>query len=166
MKKNNAGFTFVEIIIALGLSAILIPALGRALSFSIRVASQGEKFSQAYALAQENMEAIYYIKSQGIGWDWINTPTDSLYQPNNSGGNWVLGGTVTVPVVGPVPYTRTVQISHIKRSTIPPFDICDEPCTDPFATPNDYTRKITVLVSWPEAGGTQQVTLNSYVTNH
>ncbi len=73
MKKFDGGFTFIEIIISIGLAAILLPALGGALSFSLRVASQGEKFSQAYNLAQQGMEQMYAAKSQ----DW-STFTNSI----------------------------------------------------------------------------------------
>ena len=149
MKRNNFGFTFVEIIIALGLAAILLPALGRALSFSIRVASQGEKFSQAYALAQEDMEAIYYIKSNDTtNWAWTaSSPVSGTYQPSKSGNVWALGPLVTTPVVAPIPFTRSVQISAGE-------------------TGDSNSRLVHVVVSWPETDGSQKVTLDSYVTNH
>lgn len=133
MKRCQHGFTFVEIIIALGLAAILLPALGRALSFSIRVASQGEKFSQAYALAQQGMENIYAQKSQ----DWAS----------------LANSTIVV-----LPFTRTIQISPITR------DISGNISGTGTSDPN--TKFVHVIVSWPESVGTQQITLDSYVTNH
>jgi type II secretory pathway pseudopilin PulG len=139
MRRNNFGFTFVEIIIALGLSAILLPALGRALSFSIRVASQGEKFSQAYALAQQGMENMYAQKSQ----NW-STFTNST----------------TTTVIAP--FTRVITIVNGLRCGFKPtWEICT---TGSQSDPD--TKKVTVVVSWPEAGGPQNVTLDSYVTNH
>jgi len=135
MKKDSAGFTFIEIIIALGLAALLLPALGRALSFSIRVASQGEKFTQATALAQQGMENVYAQKSQ----------------------NWSLlsDGPTTTPFP---PFTRTVTVSGVKRNLSGNIDSGGS--TDP------NTKFIQIVVFWPEVGGDQNVTLNSYVTNH
>lgn len=133
MKHNNLGFTFVEIIIALGLSAILLPALGRALSFSLRIASQGEKFSQAYALAQQSMETLYAQKSQ----DWAS----------------LADSTISIP-----PFTRSLTIDPVKRNLSGNID------ANGLVDAN--TKYITVIVSWPEAGGPQNVTLHSYVTNH
>lgn len=160
MKRNNVGFTFVEIIVALGLSAIILPALGQALSFSIRVASQGEKFTQAYALAQEYMEAIYYIKSNDpTNWAWsASSPAAGTYQPSKSGTVWILGSPVTTPAVSPAPFTRTVQISNVNR------DISGNISASGTQDPN--TRLAHVVVSWPDTSGTQQVSLQSYVTNH
>ena len=134
---KNKGFTFVEIIVALGLAAIMLPALGRALSFSIRVASQGEKFSQAYNLAQQDMESMYAQKSQ----------------------NWsgFTGSTIVTS-----PYTRVITVSSVQRCGVKPtWTICTSGgVSDP------DTKKITVVVSWAEVGGPQQITLTSYVTNH
>lgn len=160
MKGNNLGFTFVEIIVALGLAAILLPALGNAIAFSIRAASQGEKFTQAYALAQEGMEAIYYIKSNNdTNWAWsASSPADGIYQPSKSGSIWVFGSPVTTPVISPLPFTRTVQVSSVNRDAS--GNIISSGAQDP------NTRFVRVVVSWPEPGGPQNVTLNSYVTNH
>ncbi len=158
--SRQAGFTFVEIIIALGLAAILIPALGRALSFSLRVAAQGEMFSQATALAAEEMEAIYYIKgNDSTNWTWTAaSPTSGVYQPSTSGAAWVLGVPVVTLVVSPAPFTRAVTIFSVNR------DVNGN--INPGGTLDVNTRLVHVVVSWPEATGTQQVTLDSYVTNH
>lgn len=157
---RQAGFTFVEIIIALGLAAILLPALSRALSFSLRVAAQGETFSQAYALAQEDMEAVYYIKSNDpTNWAWdSSSPADGTYQPTKSGSAWALGSLVTTPVVSPAPFTRTVQVTSVNR------DISGN--ISATGTQDPKTKLVHVVVSWPEATEMQQVTLDSYVTNH
>jgi len=165
---SKYGFTFIELIIAIGLTAIFLLPLSRVLSFSVRSAAQGEKISQANALAQEGMEAIFYIKSTDpTNWAWeLSSPADGTYQPDNTSGTWTLGGIVPTPTVKPVPYTRTVQISHIKRSMVYPFGICDEPCNNPLAPVDELTRKIITTVTWPEANGTQQVFLESYVTEY
>ena len=157
---KNHGFTFVEIIIAIGLAAIMLPALARALSFSIRVASQGEKFSQANALGREYMEAVYYIKSNDpANWAWSTTsPASGMYQPTKSGSAWSLGSVITSPIVNATPFTRTVQVSSVNRDVN--GNIAGSGTNDP------STRFIHVVVSWPEANGPQQIILDSYVTNH
>lgn len=128
---NERGFTFVELLISLGLVAIFIPAIYRALSFSLLESRQGEQFSVAWSMAREGMESIF---AQKDSWAWTST------DPIN-------GSTETYPQV---PYTRTVTISEVVRGGIPDLT----------------TRKIFVTVSWPDPGGTQTVSLTSYVTKH
>ena len=105
------------------------------------------------------MEAIYYIKSNDpTNWGWsASNPASGTYQPSKSGSVWVLGPIVT-PTISPVPFTRSVQISAVNRDLS--GNINSTGILDP------KTRFIHVVVSWPEGNSTQQVTLDSYVTNH
>lgn len=161
---KNLGFSLIEIIIAVGLVAIFLPAVGVALSFSLRSSAQGENFSKAYRLAQEGMEATLHLKSQNdSAWDWINTPANTTpsdyYQPVQAGGVWQLGGKTTTPTVAPAPFTRKVTIIEVRRCGL---IICD----NPWAPVDQYSRKITIYVSWPEEDQTQEVKIDAYVTAH
>lgn len=164
MRTRNEGFSLIEIIVAVGLAAIFLPAVGMIFAFAIGSASQGEKFSQAYRLAQEGMEAIFYLKSQNDPlWDWDNTPVNTdpgeYYQPAQTGGVWQLGGKTTTPDETQPPFTRKVEITPVRRCGL-------VICSDPWATVDPYSRKITVYVSWPEKGQTEEVKLEAYVTAH
>lgn len=161
---KNAGFSLVEIIIAVGLAAIFLPAIGVVLSFALGSSSQGEQFSQAYSLAQEGMEAIIYLKSQNdASWDWLTTPENTLageyYQPSQVGGTWQLNGKTTTPVITQEPFTSKTEITEVRRCGLV---ICNEP----WAPVDPYSRKITVYVSWLEKGQVQEVRLDGYVTMH
>lgn len=165
---NNRGFTLIELLISVGLIAIFIPAIMKSLSFSLFASHQGEQYSQAYALAQEGMEAIYTIKSTGgTDWDWTstpaNTPSGYFYQPTISSGKWQLNSQTNTPAVTKAPFTRTVSIEPVERCvTAEPLikEICIGGLVD------QYTRKITISVSWPERGDDQEVHLEAYVTAH
>lgn len=168
MKSAKSGFSFVEIIIAIGLAAIFLPALSQVLSLSIRSASQGEKYSQAQALAQEGMEAIFYLKSlNDAKWNWTttpsNTPTGYFYQPTKSGSTWTLGSMTNTPTVTVEPFIRKIEISEVKRCGTLPNPVI---CSDPLAAVDPYTRLVSVVVSWPEDGSPQKITMNAYVTAH
>lgn len=162
---KQSGFTFVEIILAIGLAALLLPALSRALSFSLKISSQGEKITQANALASEGMEAVYYIKTHDTAnWAWTAaSPATGQYQPAKTAGIWSLGTVVGSPVAAPGTFTRVVYVSPVMRSGT---DICTDPCSDAFAVSDPTTRKVTVVVSFPESVGSQSVNLESYVTQH
>ncbi len=160
MKIN--GFTLVELIIAIGLAAVFIPAIVFVYSFSLGSASGGESYTRAYALAQEQMEAVYYLKSGVIGWNWlddsINTNPGEYYQPNNLSGNWVLGAKTSAPasIDG---YISTVEIYEVLRDG-------GGSIVDGAGVKDEYTRKIKVRVSWKENGIPTGIDLISYVTNH
>lgn len=165
MKKN--GFSLLEIIITIGLVAIFIPAIGVIFSLSVFSASQGEKFSQAYALAQEQMEAIYFLKScDDSAWDWETTPVNTsigeYYQLSNSGGTWQLGAKTTTSV-SDGEFTKKVAILPVFR--IPPLP-GGEISQESWAVEDLTTRKIEILVSWNERGEKQEIRLSSYVTKH
>lgn len=158
---REKGFSLVEIIIAVGLVAIFVPAIGIIFSLSIFSASQGEKYSQAYSLAQEQMEALYSLKSEGgIRWDWISTPVNTAageyYQPYQFGGVWQLGAKTTAPteIEG---FTKKVEISPVMRCGLA---ICEIGGLD------DASRKAIVYVLWNERGEEKEVTLETYVTRH
>ena len=161
MKKN--GFTLIELLIAIGLMALFLPALVFVFSFSLKSAVQGESYTKAYTIAQQQMEAVYYLKSNEIGWDWedstINNTKDGndYYQPQPQvDGTWVLGPKISSPqeING---YTSTVKILPVYRDNLEIIDDSSYP-EDP------YTRKIIVNVSWKESGQTTKVDLVSYVS--
>lgn len=162
--KKKTGFALVEIVVAMGLVATFLPAIGVILSFNINSSSQGKNFSKAYQLAQEGMEAIIYLKAKNDpAWDWQNTPanttTGEYYQPQQTGGSWQLGSTTTSPSITEDPFTRTIEISEVRR--------CSHiVCEDPLALVDQNSRKIIVYVSWPEKNQIQEVKLESYVTAH
>jgi type II secretory pathway pseudopilin PulG len=154
---NNKGFSLIEIILAIGLSVIFLPAIMIVFSVGLHTSKQGEEYTKAYALASEHMEAIYALKMAGdSAWDWTTTPMAGIYQPYKSAGKWLLGSTVSTPIKTDTIYTSTVTIANTQR--------CGTTPCDSGGVVDTKTRKITVLVTWPDniAG----VRLISYVTQH
>jgi len=91
--KKYKGFTLVEIIIALAVAALMFPALVKLFSFAINASSQGDKYSQAYAIAQEGMEEIYSIK---------NSDFSALAESTSTIGE----------------FTRKVSVDDVVRNTV------------------------------------------------
>lgn len=165
MKK--AGFSLIEVMVAVGLAALFLPAIGITLSSALSSSVQGDNFSKAYRLAQEGMEAVFYLKSQNdLSWDWTNTPDNTIpgqyYQPAQTGGVWQLGSTTTTPVITPSPFTRKIEITQVCRDA---SSVLSD-CSNPGASVDQYSRKIVTYVSWSEKGQTQEVKLDAYVTFH
>src|SRR4030042_2338141 len=163
MKTN--GFTLIELLIAIGLTALFLPALVFVFSFSLGSASQGENYTQAYALAQGNNETIYYLKENSSDWNWtllspLNTSSTEYYQPSKPTGSWILGSKTPIPheVDG---YTTTVQIFQVERN-ISTGNITEGQGDDI----DPKTRKIVVNVAWKEKGEDTSIDLVSYVSRH
>lgn len=159
MKK---GFTLVEILLAVALLAVFLPALLSLFSFSTFSTSQGENFTQAYALAQQQMEVIYALKNNGgTQWDWNTTPAPGLYQLPLS-PPWQLAS-APAPTPGQK-YTASVRIGSVYRNSnaqpLPPGDTT--------GTPDVNSRYITVRIEWIErtdqAADPQAVEVHSLVT--
>ena len=163
LAPGQGGFTLIELIIAVGLTALFIPALVFVFSFSLGSASQGESYTQAYALAQENMEAIYYLKENDLNWDWDSEPSNTMegefYQPEKTGSDWILGSKTSSPIPTDGGYTITVKILPVNRLGM---NISD----DPWSALDPYTRKVVVNVSWNEKGIPTDIDLVSYVSRH
>lgn len=160
----QAGFTLIELLFAIALSALFLPAMVFVFSFSLGAASQGESYTQAYAIAQENMEAIYYIKENDSNWDWnntsINTSSSTYYQPEINGSVWELGIQTSSPteVNG---YKATVEVLPVERDTATGNIVeAGSGSNDP------STREIIVTVTWNEKGEDTSIDLVSYVTKH
>jgi prepilin-type N-terminal cleavage/methylation domain-containing protein len=157
MKK---GFSLVEVVLSVALLAVFLPAFIHLFSFSTFATSQGEKFTKAHAIAQEQMEAVIFLKNEGgSDWDWTSKPVDTAsgqnYQPQFSAGTWDLGpiqSSEPLPVDG---YTKKVGIRRILRCGV---TICE------FGAPDNFSREVTVIVGWTENGKDQEVELKTLVT--
>jgi len=165
--KIEKGFTLIELIIAIGLMAIFIPSLVFVFSFSLGTSVQGESYTQAYTLAQEQMEAIYYLKENDISWNWTSFPENNgefdYYQPTQEDGVWSLGAKKDGPPKITDGYAVTVKILPVVRNAT--GNISEDP-EDPLNTLDPTSRKILVDVAWNEKGEPTNIDLVSYATKH
>jgi prepilin-type N-terminal cleavage/methylation domain-containing protein len=132
----GSGFTLIEIVITLSLAALLLPAIGRLYTFALNSSSQGDKYSKAYAYAQEGMETIYNIKK--TNWDTLTESTSTTGE-----------------------FTRSVLIYPVRRYA--DGELVDN-LTD--GSPDPFTKKVIVEVSWQGNSGVENVSITSYVTKH
>ena len=131
------GFSLIEILIAIAVAAVVLPAVIILISFGSFTSGQGETYTKAYAIAQKEMEYIY---GQKAGWVW-----DASSPVNNT-------SVATEDI-----FTKTVKIEGVLRCSLDGNKICSTGSND------DTTRKVTVEVSWNERGKNQDVTIESYV---
>lgn len=130
---REAGQLLVEVLVALAISAILIPAIVAGFIATRQGKAQERQRLEATALAREADEAVRVVRDAG----WSNVATDGTYHPVITGTTWTLAsGSATLNG-----YTESVVIADVSR------DITGKIVTTG-GTVDPSTKKITVTVSW------------------
>lgn len=148
---KSKGQTLIELLITIGLSAILIPALFVGFSATRDGRAQQEQRLQATNYLKEAQEAIRIIDAN----NWDNL-VNGTYHPEVLGTTWVLAaGSEAISGFG---FTRQIVISDVFRDTSGNI-VVTEGTFDP------STKLVTISVSWtnpiPSA-----VTASTYLTRH
>ncbi len=129
---KKSGQSLIELLIAIGLTAILLPALLTAIVASSEGKAQSQQRTEATNLQKEAEEALRTIRE--ANWQQINT--NGTYHPVVSEPIWTLAP-------GPEDingYTRKIEIQDAQRDTN--GNIASSGTVDP------STKKITTTVSW------------------
>ena len=158
--KINRGFGLLEIVIVGAIISIGFMAIISFLTFSRGVTFEMGRRTEATSLAEEAMEVVRQLRDDG----WLaNIASEAvgtnyyLYPVVPVGGDsWTLG--IINPGVINNLYTRTVQFATVYRNATTD-DI------EPTGVEDPDTRKVTVRVSWQEAGRNKEVVLTTYITN-
>lgn len=148
-RESPKGQSLVELLVAIGIFAILLPALYFGFISTTQGKAQQEQRAQAVALLKEAQEAVRSVRDGG----WTTFAVDGTFHPVASGSAWTLvSGPETINA-----FTRQVVISDVQRDVngnIVPSGVVDS-----------STKLVTTTVSWtlPIAGSTQSV---MYLTRH
>ena len=132
--RSQDGQSLVEILIAIGLVGILLPALLTGLVSSREGKAQEGQRLQATALVRESEEAVRSIREKG----WANISTNGTYDVAISGSEWTLTPCPCPQVNG---FSRQVVISDAKRDA-------NGNLVESGGTVDPSTKKVTVSVSW------------------
>ncbi|MBP9819293.1 hypothetical protein KBC79_00995 [Candidatus Woesebacteria bacterium] len=101
------GQLLIELLVAIGVGALIIPALLSGFIISRQGKAQQEQRLEAALLAREAVEAVRAVRSQG--WQYI--ATNGEYHPVVQGSTWVfVSGPETIGTL-----TRTITISDVYR---------------------------------------------------
>ncbi|MGE5041956.1 MAG: type IV pilus modification PilV family protein [Candidatus Levyibacteriota bacterium] len=101
------GSLLIEALIAMGLSAILLPALLTGLFTSVQGKAQQEQRAAAIALMKEGEEVVRSVREKG----WSSIPDAGVYHPVISGSGWALAAG-NEQING---FTRTITVSDVYR---------------------------------------------------
>lgn len=145
LKKNNLGFTLVEVIIGCAIMVTMIFALIAAAQKGISLSHNALKQTQANLLLEEGAEAIKSLRDA----NWTNISnitlgTNYYFSYNNSTNLWSVS-TTPVALVDSI-FTRTISLSQVFR------DATDDIASS--GTVDTHIKKVVVNVSWPSSDGT------------
>lgn len=152
--KKNTGFAMVEILVA---SSIIASAFLFAMATaqkSIQLSRQSLHQVQAAMLLEEGAEAVRVVRDNA----WTNISSLSSgtnYYPTFSAGTWTLSTTANTVDV----FTRKVTFSAVNRN-LSTGDIATSG-----GTTDNYTKEVTVTVSWSEGTRTVSRAMSFYILN-
>ncbi len=145
--KNKKGQSLVEILLAMGLMAVFLPALLTGFVASREAKPQKQKRFAATVLLREAEEAVRSARES----DWKNIATAGTYYPVVSANEWALTSGSETTTEG---FTREIIITDVERDIN--GDIIE---TGGIVDPS--TKQIDITVSWqtPIPGAVDTTTL-------
>lgn len=133
MQRKMKGQSLIELMIAFGLTAILLPVLLTAMVASRQGKPQQTQRMQAAGFLKEAAEALRSVREA----DWSNVAQNGEYHPQVSGSSWALAaGPETVSG-----FTRKITIGSVFRDATGNI-------VDSGGTLDASTKKVTMSVSW------------------
>ncbi len=152
MKKINAGFSVIEILVAIGIFAVLATAVVPSIIQTFTIARLGDNETDATFYTQEGIEAARSIKNQA----WANL-TDGSYGLATGSGVWAFLGTNNTKGI----YTRTETVSDIYRDISGNMQLSG--CTNML---DKNAKRVVATNNWNSSPTrTNNVTLETYFTN-
>jgi type II secretory pathway pseudopilin PulG len=128
------GQTIVELLLVIGLSAIILPALLTGLVASRSGKAQQSQRLEAVALLKETEEAVRNVREK----DWNTFAVNGTYYPTILGSSWVLTPCPCPAING---FTRSVVISDVERNASGVI-VASGGTVDP------SSKKLVITVSW------------------
>ena len=131
--KHTGGQSLIELLIVIGLLAILLPAITTGLITSREGKPQQERRIQAAQLIKETQEALRSIREAG----WSNMEINGTYHPVHNGSTWSLAaGPVTINGI-----TGQIIIDDVQRDE-------DNKIVASGGAIDPSTKKIAITTSW------------------
>lgn len=148
--KLQTGQSLVEILLVIGLSAIILPALLTGLVSSRQGKVQQAQRTQALYLLNETVDALRNVREKG----WTTFAVNGTYHPAISGSSWALAtGSAVVNS-----FTQKIDIGDVNRDSngvIVTFG----------GTLDPSSKKVDIAISW-EQPYASAVSANLFITRY
>ncbi len=166
IKHNQKGFGLLEIILVVAIGMLVFLSIEEYMDYSLRAVNGEANKTEALYYAKSSLEEARAVRDEkngsdyGYGWNQISPPGTILGNQYNfqSDGNtpakWLIkSGTKTIGK-----YTIWIVIAPVARDA-------NDNIVAVGGTVDGNTLKITSSVTWPESGGTKQISLSEYLTD-
>ena len=152
--QNQNGQSLIELLIAIGIGAIIIIAGVTATVVYLRVSSQDITYQGATFLAQELVDNVT-VAAEG-DWYKIANASNSVYYLATSTTGFVVNNGSEARKIDELTYFRSFFATSTCRSAADAIGACgaDDPST----------KKIKITVDWQYRGATSTVEIEQYVT--
>ena len=154
-KKNNSGFSIVEVVIAIAIALMLFSSIYSIIFFSNQTMHRALRKTEAVQFAQEGIEIVRTIKNVSWTDDIATLTSGTVYYPVLVGDLWTLS-TISQPLINGT-FTRTISIYAVNRDANDDIAVV--------GTDDPKTKRVVVTVSWVEKSVTNSVVLETYLTN-
>ncbi|MEK9174420.1 MAG: prepilin-type N-terminal cleavage/methylation domain-containing protein [Patescibacteria group bacterium] len=155
---NNKGVSLIEVVVVLGLLAVLVSALVELnLAFSRYVSAEGLSV-RATAIAVETLEAVRALRDKN--WNNVNnlTPGVRYYLSfSEASKDWTIETSELAKIDGA--FTRSFSVYTVSR------DISTGKIVTSGGVADNDTLKIEAIVSWDDHGRDKNIKLTTYLAN-
>ena len=151
-KKENQGFSLVELLVAISFVSVIITAILTMNAFNASLWKANEDKTKAYFYATESLEAMKLIS-----WSSLANGDYHLVLQNNA---WTLvNGNETLENK----YTRNINVSSVQREFNTNGHVYGDIVESGFVDPD--SKKITTTITWPDKkGNIQTLSLDNYLS--
>ena len=138
--RFQRGQSLVELLLVIGLSSVVLPALLVGFVSSREGKAQQHQRSEAVALLRETIESVRSVREKG----WESFAANGTFHPEATASSWTLvTGEYDDPVTG---FKTAVVISDVQRGTCPGPDCQAIVATGGIVDPS--TKKAQITISW------------------
>ena len=135
MKNFQKGQSLVEIIIVMGLSIIILPALLTGLISSRQGKAQQSQRTQAVYLLNETVDAVRSVRERG----WAGFAVNGIFHTAIASGSWILSpGLATINGL-----TQSVVVEDVNRDS-------GGAITSSGGTLDPSSKKVDISISWEQ----------------
>lgn len=151
--KNKKGQGLIEIILAMGIFALIAASMISLVLGGNAALIQGGEQMQAESLAQEALEAVRAVREGA--WNELKFTQSAVA---TSTGEWVLTGEGTNETLGQ--YQRVITFSDVCRDVLNNITVC------PGAYKDIHAKKVEVVISWQNRPGVNNsISRVAYLSN-